>query len=95
MGQLHSDGAQNVHGEVIKEMCKLIGTVKTKSSRLHPQGDGMSEAMVKIMKNAVKKQVDRYGRDWDSYLQTTAFAIRSSINTSTKFSPAELLIGRI
>ena len=93
MTQLHSDGAQNVHGDIIKELCKLIGTVKSKSSRLHPQGDGMSEAMVKIVKNAVKKQVDTHGRDWDAYLQSTAFAIRSSINSSTKFTPAELLIG--
>ncbi len=93
MTQLHSDGAQNVHGDIIKELCKLIGTVKSKSSRLHPQGDGMSEAMVKIVKNAVKKQVDSHGRDCDKYLQLTAFAIRSSINNSTKFSPAELLIG--
>ena len=93
MTQLHSDGAQNMHGNVIKELCNFIGTVKSKSSRLHPQGDGMSEAMVKIMKNAVKKQVDQYGRDWDTYLQSTALAIRSSINYSTKFTPAELMIG--
>jgi hypothetical protein len=53
----------------------------------------MSEAMVKVVKNSVKKQVDKYGRDWDKYLQSTAFAIRSSINNSTKFAPAELLLG--
>ena len=53
MSHLHSDGAQNVHSNIIKELRKLIGTVKSKSSRLHPQGDGMSEAMVKVMKNAV------------------------------------------
>ena len=38
MDRLHSDGAPNVHGEVMNELCKLIGTVKSKSSRLHPQG---------------------------------------------------------
>ena len=53
----------------------------------------MSEVMVKIMKNAVKKQVDQYGRDWDSYLPSTALAIRSSVNYSTRFTPAELMIG--
>ena len=93
MNQLHSDGAQNVHGEIIKELCKLIGTVKSKSSRLHPQGDGMSEAIVKIAKNAVKKQVDMHGLDWDLYLQPTAFAIRGAMNNSTKFAPAELMFG--
>ena len=93
MNQLHSDGANNVHGEIMKELCIKIGTVKSKSSRLHPQGDGMAEAVVKILKNSVKKQVDKYGKDWDLYLQSTAFAVRSSINSSTKCTPAELVLG--
>ena len=93
MSQLHSDGAQNVHGDVIKELCKLVGTVKSKSSRLHPQGDGMAESMVKILKNSARKQVDKFGKDWDSYLQPTAFAVRSNINSGTKHTPAELVLG--
>ena len=93
MTKLHSDGASNVHSDVIKELCSLIGTVKTKSSRLHPQGDGMAEATVKILKQAIKKQVGENGQNWDLYLQSTAFAMRSSINNSTKYTPAELVIG--
>ena len=93
MTQLHSDGANNVHGHVLKELCNIIGTVKSKSSRLHPQGDGMSEAMIKILKNSIKKQVDEHGSDWDQYLQATAFAVRSSINNSTQCTPAELVLG--
>ena len=93
MERLHSDGAQNVHGEVIHALCELIGTAKSKSSRLHPQGDGMAESTVKLMKSCVRKQVDRYGQNWDLYLHSTAFAIRSNINGSTKFTPAELILG--
>ena len=40
MTQLHSAGAPNVHGEVIHELCRLIGTVKSKSSRLHHKETG-------------------------------------------------------
>ena len=93
MDRLHSDGASNVHGDVMNELCRLIGTVKSKSSRLHPQGDGMAESTVKIMKSCIRKQVDQYGQDWDLYLHSTAFAIRTSINGSTKFTPAELILG--
>ena len=93
MTKLHSDGGQNVHSGVIKELCSLIGTVKSKSSRLHPQGDGMAETTIKTIKTAIKKQVDKYGQDWDLYLQPTAFAIRTSINHSTKHTPAELVVG--
>ena len=93
MAQLHSDGANNVHGELMKELCKHIGTVKSKSSWLHPQGDGMAEAVVKLLKNAIRKQVDIHGRDWDQFVQATAFALRTSINQGTNCTPAELVLG--
>ena len=53
----------------------------------------MAESTVKILKSCIQKQVDRYGQDWDLYLHSTAFAIRSNINGSTKFTPAELILG--
>ena len=91
--RLHSDGANNVNGEVMQQLSNLLGVDKSKSSRLHPQGDGISEAVVKIVKSVIRKHVDKYGRDWDLYLQSAAFAMRSNINSSTGVSPAELLVG--
>ena len=91
--RFHSDGANNVHGHVIKELSKIIGADKSKSSRLHPQGDGTAEAFVKQMKSCIQKQVEHNADDWDLHLQSTAFAIRRSIANSTKFTPAELIIG--
>ena len=93
MKRLHSDGAPNVHGCVIKEISTLLGIGKSKSSRLHPQGDGLSEAMVKQVKSCIQKQVDQFGRNWDLHLQAAVYAIRSSISSSTKVSPAELILG--
>ena len=92
--RFHSDGAKNVHGEVVKELCKHFGVDKSKSSRLHPQGDGMAEIFVKQLKSCIQKQVDENGSDWDLYLQSTAFAIRSNIAYNSKCTPAELMIGQ-
>ena len=91
--RFHSDGATNVHGEVLKELCKHFGVDKSKSSRLHPQGDGMAESFVKQAKSCIQKQVEKNGSDWDLFLQTTAFAIRSNTTYNTKCSPAELIFG--
>ena len=99
MQRLHSDGAPNVDGCLMHEVCNLLGIGKSKSSRLRPQGDGLSEAMVKQTKSCIQKQVDTFittashGRNWDQHLQSSAFAIRTSVNTSTNFTPAELLFG--
>jgi len=84
MQRLHSDGAPNVDGCLMHEVCNLLGIGKSKSSRLRPQGDGLSEAMVKQTKSCIQKQVDTFittashGRNWDQHLQSSAFAIRTS-----------------
>ena len=91
--RFHSDGANNVHGLVIQELNKFLGISKSKSSRLHPQGDGTSEAFVKQIKSCIQKQVNDHGSDWDLHLQTTAFAIRNNIAHSTKFTLSELMLG--
>ena len=53
----------------------------------------MAETVVKLLKNSLKKQVDIHGSDWDQYVHSTAFALRSSINNGTKCTPAELVLG--
>ena len=82
--RLHSDGAKNVNGEVMQQLSVLF---------LHPEGDGLSEAVVKLIKSAISKHVDKYGSNWDLYLQSAAYAIRSNMNCSTGITPAELLVG--
>ena len=49
--------------------------------------------MVKQVKSCIQKQVDQFGRNWDLHLQAAVYAIRSSISSSTKVSPAELILG--
>ena len=91
--RFHSDGARNVHGEVMKELCRQFGVDKSKSSRLHPQGDGMAESFVKQLKSCIQKQVDNNGSNWDLFLQATAFAVRTNMAYNTKHTPAEIILG--
>ena len=67
-----------------------MGTDKSKTSRLHPEGDGISEATVKQVKSIIQKHVVYYGQNWDLYLQSTAFA---SIHNGTGVTPVELVVG--
>ena len=92
MTRLHSDGTSNVHVSVMQEVAKILGIGKSKSSHLHPQGDGLSKAMVKQVTSCVQKQVDQYGCNWDLYLQSAVYAICSSVNNynRTNVTPAEL-----
>ena len=53
----------------------------------------MAEAVIKLVKNSIRKQVDVHGSNWDQYIQATAFALRTSINQGTNCTPAELVLG--
>ena len=90
---LHNDGASNVHGSAMQEVAKILGIGNSKCSRLHPQGNGLSEELVKQVKSCVQKHVDQYGSNWDLRLQSAVYAIRSSVNNSTKVTPAKLILG--
>ena len=94
MNRLHSDGAHNVDGEVMCQVSQLMGFCKSHSSQLHLQGDGLAEAMVNLLKSIIQKQVDQFGSNWDLYLQSAAFMIRSSVKRSTGVTPAQLVIGK-
>ena len=93
MQRLHRDGAQNVNDCVIHELCFILGIGKSKSSHLHPQDDGLSEAVVKIVKSCVQKHVDTIRKDWNLHLQSSVYVICTSLTKSTGFSPAELIFG--
>ena len=51
MTHLQNNCASNFHGSVMQEVAKIVGIGKSKSSHLHPQGDGLSEALVKQVKS--------------------------------------------
>ena len=54
----------------------------------------MSEASVKVLKSCIQKQTETHGTDWDLYLHSTAFAIRSHyMSLHTKVSPAKIILG--
>ena len=53
----------------------------------------MAESFVKQLKSCIQKQVESNGTDWDLFLHTTAFAVRSNMAYNTNFSPAKLVIG--
>ena len=90
---LHSDGASNVDGHVVLELCKLLGIGKTKSSCFHPQGDVISESMVKVLKSCIQKQAILHELDWDLYLHSIMYAARTSVHSSTGFAPSQMVLG--
>ena len=59
----------------------------------HPQTDGLVERFNQTLKLMLRKTAVKEGIDWDKMLPYVLFAYREVPQTSTGFSPFELLYG--
>ncbi len=60
----------------------------------HPEGVGMVERMVKIVKQIITMYIDPSHTNWDEYFQSSISAYNTSKQSSTKLSPYEALYAR-
>lgn len=80
--------------KVTKELCKLLKIKHLRTSVYHPQTDGLVERFNKTLKGMLKRVVSKDGKDWDCLLPYLMFAVREVPQSSTGFSPFELMYGR-
>ena len=65
-----------------------------RTSPYHPQTDGLVERFNQTLKAMLRKVAVEEGKDWDKFLPYLLFAYREVPQSSTGFSPFELLYGR-
>ena len=91
---LLSDQGGSFENDVIRELCRMLGIHKVRTSPYHPEADGLVERLNRTFLNILAKYVGDKPEDWDLWLSTAAFAYRSAKQASTGFSPFQLLYGR-
>lgn len=91
---LHSDQGANLCSDVIKNVCRLLGMDRTRTSAYHPQGNGQVERLNRTVEAILAKTVKENQRDWDRCLQKALFAYRTSVHEVTGFTPFHLVLGR-
>uniref|UniRef100_A0A8C5Q8W6 Gypsy retrotransposon integrase-like protein 1 n=1 Tax=Leptobrachium leishanense TaxID=445787 RepID=A0A8C5Q8W6_9ANUR len=92
--EILTDQGTNFTSKLMKEVCALLNIKSLKTSVYHPQTDGLVERFNGTLKKMLRKFVDGENRDWDKLLPYLLFAIREVPQSSTGFSPFELLYGR-
>ena len=73
---------------------KQMGTNLHMSSSYHPQSNGQTENINKIIKTMLKMYVNSNTDDWDEYLVPIEIAINNAIQDSTGYSPYYLNSGQ-
>ena len=92
--QLHTDQGRNFESTLIKEICKILGITKTRTTPYHPQSDGMIERFNRTVLNMLSTVVSDDEYNWDLHLPTLMLAYRTSRHETTGATPFSLVYGR-
>ena len=92
--RLHTDQGKNFESTLIKEICRMLGIVKTRTTPYHPQSDGMIERFNRTILHMLSTAVLDDEHDWDLHLPTLMLAYRTSHHDTTGATPFSLVYGR-
>jgi hypothetical protein len=71
-----------------------MGTKLDFSTAYHPQSDGQTERVNKVLEDLLRACVLTFDRNWESSLPYAEFSYNNSYQASIKMSPFEALYGR-
>ncbi|XP_065416479.1 uncharacterized protein LOC135974099 [Chrysemys picta bellii] len=92
--EILTDQGTNFTSQLLRQVCALLDIKQLRTSVYHPQTDGLVERFNRTLKSMLRKFPAEDLRHWDQFLPPLLLAIREVPQTSTKFSPFELLYGR-
>ena len=75
---LHTDQGRNFESALLKEVCQLLGVVKTRTTPYHPQSDGLVERFNSTLLNLLSMAVSENERDWDLHIPMVMMAYRTT-----------------
>jgi hypothetical protein len=85
--KLVSDRDARFTGHFFAELCRLMGITQAKSTAFHPQTDGQTERMNRVVEDMIRHYVGPYHDDWDKSLPLIEFAINNSWQASIQCTP--------
>ncbi len=89
-----SDRDPRLTGKFFAELCRLLGVKQCLSTAYHPQSDGQTEWMNRILEDVLNHYVNPRGTDWDEFLPAAEFAVNRAWQESVRNTPFFLNYGR-
>lgn len=91
--KLITDKGTNFESHLFKEVCKVLKIKKISTTSYHPQSNGSLERCHRPLADYLRIFEKKYPDSWDTFLAPAMFVKNTSIHSSTKFTPTELLMG--
>ncbi|XP_057543337.1 uncharacterized protein LOC130821563 [Amaranthus tricolor] len=76
-----------------KSLWRLMGTKLLFSTSHHPQTDGQTEVVNRVLGSLLRTLVNKSTKDWDVKLGHAEFAYNRTPSATTKYSPFEVVYG--
>jgi Integrase zinc binding domain len=92
--RLLSDNAAEFEGEILRELCRLAGVNKIRSTFYQSRTNGVVERLNGTIQTMLAKRVKETQTDWHLHLPIAISAYRATIHEATNFSPNMLMFGR-
>ena len=91
---IHSDRGTDIEFEnvLIKELCSILGIMKTKSAQYYPAGNSIVEHFFRTARDMIYATVQTSGKKWTEVLPLIERALRCTKIANTDFSPFEIVV---
>ena len=92
--EVHSDQGRNFESELMKNVCRILGINKTRTTAFRPQSDGFIERFNHTLQQMISLFVNEQQTNWDQVLPLAVAAYRGTPQETTGQSPNMLMLGR-
>uniref|UniRef100_A0A1X7UTB7 Integrase catalytic domain-containing protein n=1 Tax=Amphimedon queenslandica TaxID=400682 RepID=A0A1X7UTB7_AMPQE len=92
--EMLTDQWSNFTSQLLTEIYQMLRVRPIRTTRYHPQTDGLVERFNGTLKSMLRKAVTKEGKDWDKLIPYLLFAYQEVPQASMGFSPLELLYRR-
>lgn len=89
-----SDRGRHFHNKFWGHLCKYAGVTQKLSSAYHPQTDGQTERVNRVLEEMLRHYVTSDHTDWDKHLWAAEFAVNNSWQETVRATPFFLNYGR-